>query len=137
MSQDPTISVRVASAVGLVLLKIFAWDDRRPENKDAIDLGTLIRTYLPAGNESRLWDEHDDLLARDDFDYEVAGAHVLGRDLARICQARTRELILEILDRELDSNGDLPLVVHSAKESSEFDRTFEFWQAIRAELRSA
>lgn len=135
VSHDPT-TVRVASAAGLVLLKLFAWNDRRPENRDAIDLGILIRTYLRIGNDSRLWTEHDDLLDSDSFDYQVAGAHMLGRDLAQMCQENTRNRILEILDQELNGNGDLPLVIQSAGHSPEINRTLEFWEAIRAELRS-
>jgi predicted nucleotidyltransferase len=136
VSRDPATEVRVASVAGLVLMKIFSWNDRRPASKDAIDLGTLIRSYLQTGNEERLWDEHDDLLHHEDFDFQVAGAHVLGRDLARICHKATRDKILDILDRELDGDGDLPLVVQSAGDSPLIVRTFEFWEAIRSELRS-
>ena len=117
-------------------LKIFAWNDRRPGSKDAIDLGILIRSYLLVGNEARLWEEHDDLLQEENFDFEVAGAHILGRDLAHICQKSTRDKILEILDRELDTDGDLPLVVQSAASSPQIDRSIDFWEAIRVELRS-
>lgn len=136
ISSEPFVEVKIASAAGLVLLKIFAWNDRRPGSKDAIDLGILIRNYLKVGNEARLWDEHEDLLQDDAFDFEVAGAHILGRDLAHICQKSTRKKILEILDRELDSDGDLPLVVQSAASSPQIDRTIDFWEAIRFELRS-
>ena len=136
VSHNPRTEVRVASAAGLVLLKIFSWNDRRPASKDTIDLGILIRSYLQSGNEERLWEEHDDLLHLEDFDFQVAGAHILGRDLARICRKETRDKILEILDRELDGDGDLPLVVQSAGDSPLIDRTFEFWEAIRSEHRS-
>ena len=135
ISSEPFVEVKIASAAGLVLLKIFAWNDRRPGSKDAIDLGILIRSYLLVGNEARLWDEHDDLLQDENFDYEVAGAHILGRDLAHICQKSTRDKILEILDRELDIDGDLPLVIQSAASSPQIDRTIDFWEAIRVELR--
>jgi predicted nucleotidyltransferase len=137
ISSDPIVEVKIASAAGLVLLKIFAWNDRRPGSKDAIDLGTLIRSYLLVGNEARLWDEHADLVGSENFDLEVAGAHMLGRDLAHICQKGTRDKILEILDRELDTEGDLPLVIQSAASSPQIDRTIDFWEAIRNELRSA
>ena len=134
ISSDPIVEIKIASAVGLVLLKIFAWDDRRPRSKDAIDLGILMRSYMQIGNEMRLFEEHDDLLNSDNFDYDVAGAHILGRDLAQICEAETRLKVLSILDRELSTEGDLPLVVQSAGSSPQIDRTLEFWQAIRQEL---
>lgn len=137
VSSEPKVEVMVASATGLVLLKILAWDDRRPLTKDAIDLGVLIRTYVEAGNLARLYEEHPDLLEKEEFDYQWAGAHMLGRDLAQICEAPTRQRILDILDRELAADGDLPLVVASASSSPQISRTLEFWRAIRNELSAA
>jgi predicted nucleotidyltransferase len=131
---EPELVLRVASPCGLVLLKLIAWNDRKPVNKDAIDLGLLIRSYLQIGNDRRLFEEHADLLDVDDFDFELAGAHLLGRDLAKICSGETRTLVLDILRRELNVEGDLPLVVHSAAGSSQIDATLGFWNAIREEL---
>jgi len=137
ISSDPFVEVKIASAVGLVLLKLFAWNDRKPGNKDAIDLGILIRSYMQVGNGSRIFQDHLDLTNSEHFDYETAGAHLLGRDLAEICQKDTHEKILKILDRELNDEGDLPLVVQSAASSPQIDQTLNFWQAIRHELQSA
>jgi predicted nucleotidyltransferase len=134
IKSDPKIVIKVASPEGLVLLKLIAWNDRKPENKDAIDLGVLVRSYLSFGNMKRLAEEHEDLLNIDDFDFEIAGAHLLGRDLVRICLPQTRHYLLQILNKELDTSGDLPLVASSAETSPQIDRTFEFWSAIRKEL---
>jgi predicted nucleotidyltransferase len=133
---EPPVDVRVASPAGLVILKLVAWNDRRPLDKDAIDLGVLIRSYLQLGNDRRLFEEHADLLEVDDFDFELAGAHLLGRDIRDISSPDTRELLLEILDRELREDGDLPLVVQSAATSPQINATLEFWRAIREELRA-
>ena len=135
IAANPKLVVKVASPVGLVLLKLIAWNDRKPENKDAIDLGILVRSYLSLDNMNRLAEEHDDLLNVEDFDFEIAGAHLLGRDLIKICLPQTRKLLLQILDRELDADGNLPLVVNSAESSPQINRTFEFWSAIREELQ--
>ena len=44
------LTVRVASAAGLTLLKLAAWADRgRESNKDAADLYRLLTTYADAG----------------------------------------------------------------------------------------
>ena len=134
INSDPELEVKVASPAGLVVLKLIAWNDRKPETKDAIDLGVIVRSYLSLGNMKRLAEEHEDLLNVVDFDFELAGAHLLGRDLLRICQPETRRLLLQILNRELDTNGDLPLVVNSAESSPQINRTFEFCSAIREEL---
>lgn len=133
VSNNPALVVKVASPVGLVLLKLFAWSDRKPETRDAIDLGYLVRDYLDLGNRERLFHEHPDLV-QEDFDYQVAGAQLLGRDLVQVCDKRTRELLMQILEPELDKNGDLPLVVQSAGSSPEINRTYEFWSAIYDEL---
>jgi predicted nucleotidyltransferase len=69
-------TVRVASVPGLTLLKLIAWADRRHQNnKDAADLYWLLTTYTEAGN----------------FDLELAGAELLGRDVSRISPAATLE----------------------------------------------
>jgi len=139
---EPELVLRVASPCGLVLLKLIAWNDRKPVNKDAIDLGLLIRSYLQIGNDKRrndkrLFEEHADLLDVNDFDFELAGAHLLGRDLARICSDKTHKLVLDILRRELNAEGDLPLVVHSAAGSLQIGATLGFWKAIREELEQS
>ena len=100
-------------------------------------MGLLIRSYLEVGNHPRLYEEHEDLLLTEGFDYQIAGAQLLGRDLARICEPETRLRVLAILDRELREAGDLPLVVQSADSSPQIGRTFEFWKAIQKELSEA
>jgi predicted nucleotidyltransferase len=134
ISSKPELVVKVASPAGLVLLKLLAWNDRKPETKDAIDLGYLVRDYLDFGNMERLINEHEDLVQVDEFDYQVAGARLLGRDLAQTCDRETRELLVQILVPELDRSGDLPLIVQSAGSSPEINRTYEFWSAIYDEL---
>lgn len=134
ISSEPSLIVKVASPVGLVLLKLLAWNDRKPENRDAIDLGYLVRDYLDLGNIERIYNKHADLVEVDEFDYQIAGARLLGRDLAQICDRKTRELLVQILGPELDKSGDLPLVVQSAGSSPEVNRTYEFWDAIYNEF---
>ena len=92
---------------------------------------------MQVGNGARIYEEHIDLLDNENFDYEIAGAHLLGRDLGQICQNEIRLKILAILDRELEGEGDLPLVVQSAGSSPQTVKTLEFWEAIRYELRAA
>ena len=134
ISNEPSLVLKVASPVGLVLLKLLAWNDRKPETRDAIDLGYLVRDYLDLGNVERIYNKHTDLVEVDEFDYQIAGARLLGRDLAQICDRKTRQLLVQILGPELDKTGDLPLVVQSARSSPEVNRTYEFWSAIYAEF---
>jgi predicted nucleotidyltransferase len=82
---DEHLTVRVASLPGLTLLKLLAWSDRgRETNKDAADLYRLLTAYAAAGNMDRLYESELDLLESVGFDVEVAGAELLGRDVARL-----------------------------------------------------
>jgi predicted nucleotidyltransferase len=89
---DENLTVHVASLPGLTLLKLIAWADRRVyNNKDAADLYRLLTTYSEAGNSDRLYDQEQALLETVEFDLELAGAELLGRDVARICNPPTLE----------------------------------------------
>ena len=77
------ISVAVPPLHALMLLKLAAWTDRRlipPLGKDAHDIRLLLKHYLEAGNQERLYTVAAHLLDRADFDFEAAGAWLLGHD---------------------------------------------------------
>lgn len=91
--------VRVASLPGLAILKLFAWADRGLENpKDALDLGALLRSYGAAGNEERLFGEEVGLLEALDYDMDLAGPRLLGKDAGQLATPETRNKILALLD---------------------------------------
>jgi len=76
--------------------------------KDSADLLLILKYYLDAGNYTRLLDsEHEDILEilGDKFTHELAGARLLGRDVAQICNGQSREVVLEILDRETNPDN--------------------------------
>ena len=84
------VSVNVPPLHGLVLLKLSAWADRRlipPLGKDAHDIRLLFKHYLEAGNQERLYTVAAHLLDRPDFDFEVAGAWLLGHDARALLEA--------------------------------------------------
>ena len=73
--------VPLASLPGIAVLKIFAWLDRGLVNtKDALDLVTLLRQYHEAGNHDRIYEEAPIELEKADYDVELTGAWLLGRD---------------------------------------------------------
>jgi predicted nucleotidyltransferase len=77
------MSVDVPPLYALILLKLAAWADRRvipPLGKDAHDIRLLLKHYLEAGNQERLYTVAAHLLDRADFDFEAAGAWLLGHD---------------------------------------------------------
>lgn len=95
------LTVRVASVPGLTLLKLNAWADRGLENnKDAADLYRLLTTYADLGNTDRLYDQEIDLLEAVGFNMELAGAELLGRDVAAICQTQLSNQIRSLLTSE-------------------------------------
>lgn len=102
---QPGFVVRVVSLPGLAILKLFAWADRGVEDRrDAIDLATLLRQYGEAGNEDRLYGPEIAVLETLNYDLDLAGPRLLGRDAARITGPPTRNQILALLDdaRRLD-----------------------------------
>ncbi len=99
------LTVQVASIPGLTLLKLVAWLDRsRETDKDAADLYRLLASYSDAGNVDRLYDHEMDLLEALGFDLELAGAELLGRDVARVCSREALEQVRSLIksERELE-----------------------------------
>ena len=89
---SPGIEAAVASLPGIAILKLFAWADRRHENpKDAFDLVMLLRSYHEAGNDSRIYENASALAALEavDYDPELAGAWLLGSDVAAMVSTAT------------------------------------------------
>jgi predicted nucleotidyltransferase len=99
---DEGLVVKVASLTGLALLKLIAWSDRQYE-RDAQDFALIMRHYLDAGNQDRLYGERGDcldLLNDEDFDYDRAGARVLGRDIGRTLSEESRAVIEQVVSAE-------------------------------------
>lgn len=104
--------MRIVSVPALAILKLAAWTERRliSPMKDAHDLAVILRNYLDAGNHDRLYAEAAHLLEAPGFDFELAGAWLLGHDMARILPPDARRDIATILNQESDPNGPTRLV---------------------------
>jgi predicted nucleotidyltransferase len=109
------IELRVASIPALALLKVTAWHDRKHTDpgRDAPDLLLYLKSYLDCGNLDRATTEHRDLFEGEDYDYEIAGARLLARDLIKILDRSSARRILEILAPEAESEGPLVLANQS------------------------
>ena len=95
----PRFVVRVASLSSLSVLKLFAWGDRRLEDsRDALDFGVLLHSYAQAGNEDRLYGEEMPLLEAVEYDIDLAGPRLLGKDAARTIAPSTRAQVVALLD---------------------------------------
>lgn len=90
--------VPVASLPALALLKLIAWHDRHRETaKDATDFLLIARHYADAGNLDRLYETESPLLQAVNFDPDMAGAMLLGKDAAAVCSASTAKAVTGIL----------------------------------------
>jgi predicted nucleotidyltransferase len=110
-------SIDVASLPALAVLKIWAWKDRRysAPGKDASDLWMFLRHYAEAGNQDRLYGEEGEALAAFAFDFDQAGAWLLGKDAREVLAhgpdpGRSLESLEAILRPEIDPDGALRLV---------------------------
>lgn len=65
---SPALTVPVVSLAALAILKVFAWQDRKTTDKDALDLYRVISTYADAGNEDRLYDPESPYMERFNYD---------------------------------------------------------------------
>jgi predicted nucleotidyltransferase len=107
------LMIRIVSLPGLAMLKLFAWQDRgRDDAKDAIDLVTLCRCYAEAGNLARLYEEGMPALQAVGFDVELAGAWLLGKDMAALASPQTRVQLQALLT---DAHASQHLVNDMAK----------------------
>jgi predicted nucleotidyltransferase len=115
--------VRVVSLPALLVLKLFAWLDRKQEKRDAPDIYTLLKDYGDAGNEDRLYGDALNILEEEGYDVEIAGARLLGGDAAAVISADTRGRVRDILasDREMEELSNQIIVV-SARNDPEHAR---------------
>jgi len=133
LREQPPLDINFASPLGLAIMKLIAWADRNTAgNKDAIDLATVLRFYLDAGNRERLYSDHIDLLT-DNFDYVLAGAELLGRDIANSVSPATKMLLIEILRTETEDYSQSRLAEDMSRRPSAipFEQNFELLLCMR------
>jgi predicted nucleotidyltransferase len=126
------LAVRVASVPGLMLLKLIAWMERGHQgNKDASDLYRLLTSYADAGNTDRLYDREMDLLESYGFDIELAGAELLGRDVAGICSAPVLDQVRSLIS----SDANLERLVEQMVQTSTYAERLPFVNRMVAAFR--
>lgn len=140
--QDGVI-VDVASLPAQAVLKLFAWRDRRADRPgvDAGDLRLLLRHYLEAGNQGRLYTDADHLLTMENYDYHRASAWLIGYDARQLLHeaddsgAMAMGALLQLLESEIDPDGQLTLVVDMRTGDAEAD--LALLTAFQAGLRAS
>jgi len=135
LSSNPELIAKVASLAGLALLKLISWDDN-PErrSKDAPDLFLIAKHYLDAGNLDRLFDEGSDIIEEGSYDYDLASARFLGRDIKNISSPATKGKLIEILEREANSNQGhkiaLNVIQSDSYRSESYERVVEYFNSL-------
>ncbi|MBW2040005.1 MAG: nucleotidyl transferase AbiEii/AbiGii toxin family protein [Deltaproteobacteria bacterium] len=136
LRSNPVLEIQFATLAGLALMKIISWHDKYPERaSDAQDLALIMRTYIDAGNDERLFSEEADLVENEDFDYVCASARLLGRDIAAILSPHTKKAVPGILDRETGEQTRYRLVEDMIRSSAAFSDDFEEILQLLEELK--
>lgn len=131
------LEIPFASPAGWALLKIISWNDRdrSASQKDAQDLALILRNYVQAGNVDRLYDEEGALFQEEEYEFEYAGARLLGRDLAKIAKLETVQAVMDILERETREQSQYRLVAEmSATRIAEAEH-FEYHLKLLLKLK--
>jgi len=140
LRERPVLYIKFASLPGLAIMKLISWDDKYPERgRDAKDLGFIMRNYLDAGNDKRLFDGEIDIIDRlnetGDVDYQKAGVRLLGRDMANIAGAETKKKIIEILMRETRDKNRYRLVENMMDNYSGSSENFEEYIELLEQMK--
>ena len=129
------IRSQVVSLPGLALLKLVCWRDRhlRQPRKDAPDLRHIAVNYLRAGNADRLWNEFVAWTDEDGFDYEPAGARMLGVDIGALLDDDGNRHVCGLLEEQVEPGGAgrLPVEMYG----HDPDRAVNLLRALLAGLR--
>jgi predicted nucleotidyltransferase len=108
------LTVRIISLPAMTILKILAWNDRRERGKHAADVLLLLRHYHAAGQLDRLYEDESDLLVAVDYDIELAGAALLGRDARLAISDKPCGQVHDILAVERNADMFLALATRSS-----------------------
>jgi len=139
VKSDPNLDIYFASLSGLTIMKLISWNERYPERKkDAVDLEFIMKNYIYAGNEDRVFKEDSDLLKGKILDYELVSARLLGRDVAAISKPDTKLIIQGIVELET-TKGDYKLVtdmIASKFHFSDNDDSFEESLSLLMEFKA-
>lgn len=101
LPSNQELEIKIASIVGQTLLKLISWNETYPERKkDAIDLEFMMRNYADAGNHDRFYAEMSDSMESEGYDYELASARFLGRDVAGSTNPNTTAHLVNLLAKQ-------------------------------------
>jgi predicted nucleotidyltransferase len=128
------VHTHLISLAALALLKLVCWQDRHYQypRKDAHDLNLIIRNYLIAGNEERLWNTFSAWTEEDDFDFERTGARMLGYDMRLLLDDVGIGKVSAILSEQ--SNHETPGLLPTEMSAHEPERARALLEALLKEM---
>jgi len=77
---------------------------------EVYNYSTLVKNYENAGIFDKLYKSELQLLESEDFDNQVAGIVLLGKEMSKICTNQTIEYLRKIIDEETSKNSDFNLI---------------------------
>lgn len=106
------LAVPVATAPAMLLLKIIAWEARHETSpgRDASDIAYLLHYGEKIIGQDSFYEEYAEITEAVDWDLNLASARVFGTQMAALAQLRTRDHLLDILNREI-SEGEESLLM--------------------------
>ena len=111
LQDSPNLEIKVPTLPGLAILKLFAWKDNYPNrSKDAEDLLFIMKNYEMAGIFEELYSSELQLLESEDFDNQVAGIVLLGKEMSKICTNQIIGYLRKIINEETSENSNFNLV---------------------------
>ena len=131
LNSDPELDIKIPTLPGLAVMKLISWKEKYPErSKDADDLLFIMQEYERAGIFNRLYENEQALLTEENFDNQLAGIRLLGRDIAMIVDKVTAKLAGTILDEE--TGDSQKLIIDIMRERKMFGNQFN---AIHLQLK--
>ncbi|HUU49506.1 MAG TPA: nucleotidyl transferase AbiEii/AbiGii toxin family protein [Nitrospinota bacterium] len=122
LSSEPELYVKLPTLPGLAIMKLISWKEKYPARKrDAEDLLFIMNKYEEAGNLDRLYETESTLFIEEGSNARLACIRLLGRDMAKISNTDTLEVIKKILDVETCDESKYHLVTHMVGRNDNFD----------------
>jgi predicted nucleotidyltransferase len=132
LRSEPRLEIKIASLAALVITKIISWKDKYPDRaRDAQDILLILKNYTDAGNQERMFDEALDLVEKEDFDYEYAGARLLGRDIAAFISGETKKVVLDILEDETEDQSQYQFI-EQMRSGDSFEYSLKLLEELKA-----
>jgi predicted nucleotidyltransferase len=124
LQNNPLLEVKTPTLPGLAILKLLSWKDSSPRRtRDAEDLLFIVKKYEFTGIEDKLYKSELQLLQNEDFDNQIAGIVLLGKEMSKICTNKTIGYLKKIIYEETSENSDYNLIKDMMQiRSDDFDR---------------